>query len=72
MQMGLKLVLDNLPWGVDLRACVEFLASYNKTKHFEGFQALDGSTKIIYITIDLVAKALGIKMEKWVTLSIQI
>ena len=30
VSVGMKPLLDSLPWGVDLKACVDFFITYNK------------------------------------------
>lgn len=65
MATGSGPVLDSLPWGVDLQACVDFLTSYDKKNQVGTFTASDGTTKTICITKQLVADALGLRVATW-------
>ena len=72
ISVGMKPLLDSLPWGVDLKACVDFSTTYNKKARMGTLNLSDGTQHEITITEQLLEKTIGMKMDKWSALSIQV
>ena len=72
ISVGMKPLLDSLPWGVDLQACVDFFTTYNRKTKMGTLNLSDGSEFVIPITEKLLEKTLGMNVAKWPSLSVQV
>ena len=71
ISVGMKPLLDSLPWGVDLKACVDFFITYNKKTKTGTLQSPDGTQHQVTITEELLEKATGMEANTWSPQSIQ-
>ena len=65
ISVGMKPLLDSLPWGVDLQACVDFFITYNKKTRTGTLQSSDGTQHQVTITEELLEKATGMEADTW-------
>ena len=71
ISVGMKPILDSLPWGVDLKACVDFFITYNKKTKTGTLQKPDGTQHQVTITEQLLEKATGMEASTWPPYTIQ-
>ena len=69
--VGMKPLLDSLPWGVDLKACVDFFITYNNKNQTGTVIGPDGTPHKVKITPELLMRATGMEEDSWSTKSVQ-
>ena len=71
ISVGMKPLLNSLPWGVDLKACVDFFITYNKKTKTGTLQSPNDTQHQVTITKELLEKATGMEANTWSPQSIQ-